>query len=151
MGCLLPVSRTGQERKKDYGDGAREISVSKYYKPKTGLHGMRWTEMLFYKILISVVRDGIKYDSFVIDSNDDLQVLFHCYHQFFEVRTHELIAKFGDVVSNSGGLNRNHQSVIMAATSNSTPVVASSSVSVIAHAAVLVTSPSFAADLIKPR
>ncbi|XP_057763261.1 uncharacterized protein LOC130983091 [Arachis stenosperma] len=108
---------------------------------------MKRVEMQFYRILISVVRDGVKYDSFMIDSDNDLQVLFHCHRQFFEVRTHELLGKFGDVVSISGESNQNHQSVAIATTSSSTHIVASSSVFIIAPATVLVASSSFAADL----
>ncbi|RYR10939.1 hypothetical protein Ahy_B05g079426 [Arachis hypogaea] len=48
---------------------------------------MKRVEKLFYKILIFVAHDGVKYDFFVIDSNKDLQV-----------RTHELFDKLGDVV-----------------------------------------------------
>nr|XP_025647343.1 two pore calcium channel protein 1-like [Arachis hypogaea] len=38
------------------------------------------------------------YDSFIINNNEDLQVLFHCRPQFSDVRTPELLAKFGDVL-----------------------------------------------------
>ncbi|RYR10227.1 hypothetical protein Ahy_B05g078701 isoform B [Arachis hypogaea] len=82
----------------------------------------------------------MKYDSFVIDSDDDLQVLFHCCRQFPEVRTHELLVKLGDVVSSLGGSNRNHQS-------SSTPVIASLSLFVMASARDFVASLSFATDL----
>ncbi|RYR01504.1 hypothetical protein Ahy_B06g080379 [Arachis hypogaea] len=68
---------------------------------KLGLHGVKWVEKLFYKILISVLRDDVKYDSFVINSDEDLQVLFYCRSQFSEVRTLELLAKFVDVVCSS--------------------------------------------------
>ncbi|RYR04489.1 hypothetical protein Ahy_B06g084225 [Arachis hypogaea] len=56
--------------------------------------------------LVSVhYRDGVKYNSFVIESDKDLQVLFHCCRHFLEVRTHEQLAKFGDVVCSLGRLN----------------------------------------------
>ncbi|KAL4276581.1 hypothetical protein AHAS_Ahas20G0221500 [Arachis hypogaea] len=68
---------------------------------------MKRIEKLFYRILISVVCDCVKYNSFEIDRDEDLQVLFHCRPQFSEVRIHELLAKYEDVVCSLGGLNRN--------------------------------------------
>ncbi|XP_057734553.1 uncharacterized protein LOC130949994 [Arachis stenosperma] len=108
---------------------------------------MKWVEKLFYRIPISVLRDDVKYDSFVISSNEDLQVLFHCRLQFSEVRTPELLAKLVDVVSSFGGSNRNPQYSRHPACSNSMPVGASSAVPVIVPEAILVASPSFAANL----
>ncbi|RYR07621.1 hypothetical protein Ahy_B05g075019 [Arachis hypogaea] len=72
---------------------------------KLGLQGMKRVK-LFYRISISVLRDDVKYDSFVIGSDEDLKVLFHYRRQFREVRTPKLLAKFVDVVSSSGGSNR---------------------------------------------
>ncbi|RYR26908.1 hypothetical protein Ahy_B02g061218 [Arachis hypogaea] len=49
---------------------------------KEGIKLTAWHETsgeVIYRISISVVRDGVKYNSFVIDSDDDLQVLFHCH------------------------------------------------------------------------
>ncbi|RYR56697.1 hypothetical protein Ahy_A05g022386 [Arachis hypogaea] len=66
---------------------------------------------------------------------------------FSEVRTPKLLAKFVDVVSSSGGLNRNYQPPATATYSSSRPICASSSVPVIAPKAMLVASLSFAADL----
>ncbi|RYQ86100.1 hypothetical protein Ahy_B10g105768 [Arachis hypogaea] len=63
------------------------------------MQGVKWVEKLFYRISIFVLWDNVKYDSFVIGSDEDLQ--------FFEVRSPEMLAKFVDVVSNLGGLNRN--------------------------------------------
>ncbi|RYR24908.1 hypothetical protein Ahy_B02g058489 [Arachis hypogaea] len=109
---------------------------------------MKQIEKLYYRISIYVVRDGVKYDSFVIGNDDeDLQVLFHCRCQFSEVRIPELFAKFVDMVSSSGGSNQNHQSVPIVASSSSTHVVVSSSLPAIVSAGDLVASPSFAADL----
>ncbi|KAL4343659.1 hypothetical protein AHAS_Ahas11G0100500 [Arachis hypogaea] len=108
---------------------------------------MKWVEKLFYKISTSVVRDDVKYDSFVLDNDKDLQVLFHCCRQFPEMRTHELLAKLGDVVYSSGGSNRNSQFVTILKVSSLMPVSASSFVFVIAPEVVLVASSFFAADL----
>ncbi|XP_020963582.1 uncharacterized protein LOC110265126 [Arachis ipaensis] len=46
-----------------------------------------------FQILIFVLRDDVKYDSFVISSDEDLQVLFHCRWQFSEVRTPDDLSK----------------------------------------------------------
>ncbi|RYR34957.1 hypothetical protein Ahy_A10g050024 isoform B [Arachis hypogaea] len=89
---------------------------------KLGMQCVKRVEKLFYKILIFVLRDDVKYDSFVIGSDEDLQVLFHCRRQFFEVRTPELLAKLVDVVCSSGGSNRNPQPSAMASCSSSMPV-----------------------------
>ncbi|RYR62838.1 hypothetical protein Ahy_A04g020585 isoform E [Arachis hypogaea] len=89
----------------------------------------------------------MKYDSFVIGSDEDLEVLFHCHRQYPEVRTAELLAKLIDVVSNIGGSNRNTQTPGTAAGSSSRHVGASSSVPVIAPQDEPVASPSFTVDL----
>ncbi|RYR43255.1 hypothetical protein Ahy_A08g039682 [Arachis hypogaea] len=51
---------------------------------KVELHSMKHVKKSFYRILISIVRDGVKYNSFVVDSNEDFQVLFYCRRQFSE-------------------------------------------------------------------
>ncbi|RYR07857.1 hypothetical protein Ahy_B05g075333 [Arachis hypogaea] len=68
-------------------------------------------QKLIYHIPISVLGDDAKYDSFIIGSDENLQVLFHCRRQFSEVRTPELLAKLVDVVSSTGGSNRNTQTL----------------------------------------
>ncbi|RYQ96727.1 hypothetical protein Ahy_B08g092586 [Arachis hypogaea] len=114
---------------------------------KLGLQGVKQIEKLFYRIPISVLRDDVKYDSFVIGSDEDLEVMFHCHRQFPEVRTPELLAKLVDVVSSSGSSNRNTQTPCTVAGSNSIPVGASSSVPVIAPQDKQVASPSFVVDI----
>ncbi|RYQ85127.1 hypothetical protein Ahy_B10g104634 isoform C [Arachis hypogaea] len=114
---------------------------------KLRMQGMKWVEKLFYKILIFVLRDDVKYNLLVIGSDKDSQVLFHYHRQFSEVRTLELLAKLVDVVCSLGGLNRNPQPLAMASCSSSILVGVSASVPVIAPEVVLVASPSFAADL----
>ncbi|RYR62593.1 hypothetical protein Ahy_A04g020299 [Arachis hypogaea] len=57
--------------------------------------------MSFTEILIFVLWDDVNYDSFVLGSNEDLEVLIHCH------RTPELLAKLVDVVSSSGGFSQN--------------------------------------------
>ncbi|XP_025672139.1 uncharacterized protein [Arachis hypogaea] len=114
---------------------------------KLGLQGVKRVEKLFYRISISVLRDNVKYDSFVIDSDKDLEVLFHYHRQFLEVKTLKLLAKLVDVVFSSGGSNRNSLPSVMAVCSSSRPIGVSLSLSVIEPEAVLVAFPSFTADL----
>ncbi|XP_016195725.1 uncharacterized protein LOC107636747 [Arachis ipaensis] len=114
---------------------------------KLGLQGVKWVEKLFYRIPISVLQDDVKYDSFVIGSDEDLEVLFHCHRLFSEVRTPELLAKLVDVFSSSGGSNQNTQTLATTTCSSSRPVGGSSSVPVIAPQKMVVASPSFAVDL----
>ncbi|XP_057720025.1 uncharacterized protein LOC130934476 [Arachis stenosperma] len=71
---------------------------------KLGLHSVEWVETLFYRNPIFVLRDDVKYDSFVISCDEDLQVLFHYRRQFPKVRTPKLLAKLVDVVSSSEGV-----------------------------------------------
>ncbi|RYR40840.1 hypothetical protein Ahy_A09g046588 [Arachis hypogaea] len=111
------------------------------------MQGVKRVEKLLYRIPISILRDDVKYNSFVIGSDKDLEVLFQCRRQFSEVRTPELLAKLVDVVSSSGSSNRNPQAPVTAACSSSWPDGASSSVLVIAPEAMYVASTSFAADL----
>ncbi|RYR18506.1 hypothetical protein Ahy_B03g063133 [Arachis hypogaea] len=118
---------------------------------KLGLQDEKRVEKLFYRILISILRDDVKYDLFVLSSDEDLEVLFHCRRQFPEVRTVKLLAKLVDVVFSSGGSNRNPLPSATAADSSSRPIGASSSLPVIEPEAVLVASPSFDADLNRTR
>ncbi|RYQ85432.1 hypothetical protein Ahy_B10g104996 isoform A [Arachis hypogaea] len=99
---------------------------------KLGLQGVKWVEKLFYRISISVLR-----------SDEDLEVLFHYRRKFSEVRTLELLAKLVDVVSNSGGPNRNPQAPATETCSCSRPSGASSFVPMIALETMLVASQSF--------
>ncbi|RYR35786.1 hypothetical protein Ahy_A10g050894 isoform C [Arachis hypogaea] len=66
---------------------------------------------------------------------------------FPEVRTPELLARLVDVVSSSGGSNRNTNTIANPAGSSSRPAVASSSVPVYEPVVQPVASPSFAVDL----
>ncbi|RYR68038.1 hypothetical protein Ahy_A03g014505 isoform D [Arachis hypogaea] len=86
---------------------------------KLGLQGVKRVQKLYYRISIS----------------------------FPEVRTPELLAKLVYVVSNSGGSNRNTQTIGTVASSNSRHVGASSSVPVNAPRDEPVASSSFVVDL----
>ncbi|XP_015935848.1 uncharacterized protein LOC127744199 [Arachis duranensis] len=114
---------------------------------KLGLEGVKRVKKFFYRIPITVLHDTVKYDYFMIGSDEDLQVMFLSRRQFPEVRTPELLAKFVDMVSSSGGSNRNANTIAMAAGSSSRPAVASSSVPVYEAAVQPAASPSFAVDL----
>ncbi|XP_057760855.1 uncharacterized protein LOC130981270 [Arachis stenosperma] len=114
---------------------------------KLGLEGVKRVKKFFYRIPITVLHDTVKYDCFTIGSDEDLQVMFLSRRQFPEVRTPELLAKFVDVVSSSGGSNRNANTIATAAGSSSRPAVASSSVPVYEAAIQPAASPSFAVDL----
>ncbi|XP_015968656.1 uncharacterized protein LOC107492175 [Arachis duranensis] len=113
---------------------------------KLGLDGVKRVKKFFYRIPITVLKDTVKYDCFMIGSDEDLQVMFHCRRQFPEVRTPELLAKLVDVVSSSGGSNRNTNTLATVAGSSSRPAVASS-VPAYEPPAQPVASPSFAVDL----
>ncbi|XP_016199071.1 uncharacterized protein LOC107640035 [Arachis ipaensis] len=91
---------------------------------KLGVCGTKWVKKLFYKILIDVVSTGVRYETFVIGSDEDLQVLFHCRRSFPEVRVTELFAKLEDSVDSSGASAPNPQSTPAGGTSTSMPVVA---------------------------
>ncbi|RYR21743.1 hypothetical protein Ahy_B03g067075 [Arachis hypogaea] len=114
---------------------------------KLGLEGVKRVKKFFYRIPITVLHDTVKYDCFTIGSDEDLQVMFISRRQFPEVRTPELLVKLVDVVSSSGGSNRNANTIAAVAGSSSRPVVASSSVPVYEPAIQLAASPSFAVDL----
>ncbi|RYR54285.1 hypothetical protein Ahy_A06g029548 isoform F [Arachis hypogaea] len=73
--------------------------------------------------------------------------MFLCRQQFPEVRTPELLAKLVNVVSSSGGSNRNTTTLATPAGSSSRPAVASSSVPVYQPVVHVVASSSFAVDL----
>ncbi|RYR38492.1 hypothetical protein Ahy_A09g043539 isoform A [Arachis hypogaea] len=75
------------------------------------------------------------------------RVMFLCRRQFLEVRTPELLARLVDVVSSSGGSNRNATTLATPAGSSSRPAVASSSVPVYQPVVQPAASPSFAVDL----
>ncbi|XP_057761003.1 uncharacterized protein LOC130981419 [Arachis stenosperma] len=114
---------------------------------KLGLDGVKWVKKFFYRISIMVLQDTMKYDYFTIGSDEDLQVMFQCRCQFPEVKTPELLAKLVDVVSSSGGSNRNTTTLATVAGSSSRPAVVFTSVPAYEPLVQPVAFPSFAADL----
>ncbi|XP_057730700.1 uncharacterized protein LOC130946035 [Arachis stenosperma] len=124
-----------------YDDLARSVLK------KLDLEGVKRVNKFFYRIPITVLQDSVKYDSFTIGNDENLQVMFLCRRQFPEVRTPELLAKLVNVVSSSGGSNRNTNTLATVVGFSSRPAVASSSVPAYEPPAPPVASPSFAVDL----
>ncbi|XP_016207205.1 uncharacterized protein LOC107647662 [Arachis ipaensis] len=91
---------------------------------KFGTCRTKWVKKLFYKIQIAVVSTGVRYETFMIGSDEDLQVLFHCRRSFPEVRVPELLAKLEDGVDSSGASAPNPQSTTVGGASTSMPVIA---------------------------
>ncbi|RYR50876.1 hypothetical protein Ahy_A06g025879 isoform F [Arachis hypogaea] len=114
---------------------------------KLGVDGAKRVKKFFYRIPVTVLQNTVKYDCFTINNDVDLQVMFLCRRQFPEVRTPELLAWLVDVVSSSGGSNRNTNTLANPAGSSSRPAVASSSIPVYEPVVQHVASPSFAVDL----
>ncbi|MED6193903.1 hypothetical protein PIB30_023568 [Stylosanthes scabra] len=83
--------------------------------------GRKRLSMIYYRIPISVVAQGVKYGCFSIEADDDLQVLFHYRRQFPEVRTTELFVEMLDPLASSGGSPSNPHSTIVAGPSR--PVI----------------------------
>ncbi|XP_016169258.1 uncharacterized protein LOC107611900 [Arachis ipaensis] len=91
---------------------------------KLAAGGTKWVKKLFYKISIAVVSTGMQYETFVLQTDEDMQVLFHCRRSFPEVRIHELFAKLEHGIDSSGASAPNPQSTTMEGASTSMPVVA---------------------------
>ncbi|RYR67534.1 hypothetical protein Ahy_A03g013938 isoform D [Arachis hypogaea] len=98
---------------------------------KLGLEGVKRVKKFFYRIPTAVLHDTVKFDCSTIGSDEDLQVMFLCRRQFPE----------------SGGSNRNANTIAAVAGSSSRPAVASSSAPVYEPPMQPVASPSFAIDL----
>ncbi|RYR72519.1 hypothetical protein Ahy_A02g006752 isoform G [Arachis hypogaea] len=77
--CIIVSSTTS------YDDLARSVLE------KLGLEGVKRVNKFFYRIPITVLQDSVKYDSFTIGNDEDLQVMFLYRRQFPEVRTPELL------------------------------------------------------------
>ncbi|XP_016195793.1 uncharacterized protein LOC107636830 [Arachis ipaensis] len=123
------------------------LANANIHRALLGLEGVKRVKKFFYRIPTAVLHDTVKFDCSTIGSNEDLQVMFLCRRQFPEVRTPELLAKLVDVVSSSGGSNRNANTIAAVAGSSSRPAVASSSAPVYEPPMQPVASPSFAVDL----
>ncbi|MED6201396.1 hypothetical protein PIB30_094502 [Stylosanthes scabra] len=73
---------------------------------KLGVSGSKRVEKLFYRAPVAVIYEHVKYGSFVVQSDADFDVIFHCWRNLLEVRTTELYAKLEDVVASSGESKR---------------------------------------------
>ncbi|MED6164482.1 hypothetical protein PIB30_090517 [Stylosanthes scabra] len=109
---------------------------------KLGVARSKRVSKLFYRAPVAVVSEHVKYGSFVVQTDADLEVIFHCRRDFPEVRTTELFAKLEDIVASSDGSNPIPPSVHIGGSSSSAPVA-----SVVPVIPPPVASPSFAADL----
>ncbi|MED6112437.1 hypothetical protein PIB30_061739 [Stylosanthes scabra] len=89
---------------------------------KLGVAGSKRVSKLFNKALFAVVSEHVKYGSFVVQSDADLEVIFYCWRDFSEVRMTELYAKLEDIIASSGGSNPNPTSVHIGDSSSSAPV-----------------------------
>ncbi|RYQ88712.1 hypothetical protein Ahy_B09g095749 isoform D [Arachis hypogaea] len=98
---------------------------------KLGVEGVKRVKKFYYRIPTTVLHDTVKYDCFTIGSDEDLQVMFLSRRQFPE----------------SGGSNRNANTIATVAGSSSRPAVASSSIPVYVPVVQPAASPSFAVDL----
>ncbi|MED6204650.1 hypothetical protein PIB30_010767 [Stylosanthes scabra] len=78
---------------------------------RLGLDARKRVSHIFYRVPVAVVSSGVKYDCFSVESDEDLQVLFHCQQQLPEVRTTELYVEIADVGASSGGSNPHPQPI----------------------------------------
>ncbi|MED6203929.1 hypothetical protein PIB30_004059 [Stylosanthes scabra] len=75
-------------------------------KPTTNAKWRYWyllKRLNTYWLKVSVVSESVKYGSFVIGGDEDLQVLFYYRKQFPEVMMIELFAKLKDLITSSSG------------------------------------------------
>ncbi|MED6163977.1 hypothetical protein PIB30_085172 [Stylosanthes scabra] len=72
---------------------------------KLGLDARKRVRNIYYRVPVAVVSSGVKYDCFSVNTDEDLQVLFHYRQQYPEVRTTELYVEIDDVGASSGGSN----------------------------------------------
>ncbi|MED6121967.1 hypothetical protein PIB30_035205 [Stylosanthes scabra] len=91
---------------------------------------------------VAVVSEHVKYESFVVQSDVDLEVIFHSQRNFLEVRTTKLYVKLENIVASSSGSNLNPTSIHIGGYSSAGPIVP-----VVPVILPCVTSLSFAADL----
>ncbi|MED6208877.1 hypothetical protein PIB30_049277 [Stylosanthes scabra] len=85
---------------------------------KLGLDG-RKRVIIYYRIPISVVAQGVKYGCFAVEGDDDLKIMFHCQRQFPEVRTTELFVEIANSLASFGGSAPNPWSINVGGASGS--------------------------------
>ncbi|MED6174099.1 hypothetical protein PIB30_065699 [Stylosanthes scabra] len=109
---------------------------------KLGVARSKRISKLFYRAPVAVLSEHVKYGSFVVQTDVDLEVIFHSRRNFSEVRTTELFVKLEDIVTSSGGSNPIPPSVDIGGSSSSAPVAP-----VVPVIPQPVASPSFTANL----
>ncbi|MED6114390.1 hypothetical protein PIB30_079789 [Stylosanthes scabra] len=109
---------------------------------KLGVARSKRVSKLFYRAPVVVVSEHVKYGSFAVQTDADLDVIFHYRRDFLEVRTTVLYAKFEDIIASSDGSNPNPPSFHIGGSSSSAPVAL-----VVPVIPPSVASPSFTADL----
>ncbi|MED6113843.1 hypothetical protein PIB30_074622 [Stylosanthes scabra] len=109
---------------------------------KLGVARSKRISKLFYRAPVIVLSEHVKYGAFVVQTDADLEVIFHCRRDFSEVRTTELFAKLEDIVASSGVSNPIPPSVDIGGSSSSAPVAP-----VVPVLPPPVASPSFTANL----
>ncbi|MED6214448.1 hypothetical protein PIB30_103238 [Stylosanthes scabra] len=72
---------------------------------KLGLDARKRVRNIYYRVPVAVVSSSVKYDYFSVNTDEDLQLLFHCRQQYPEVRTTELYVDIDDVGASSGRSN----------------------------------------------
>ncbi|MED6176745.1 hypothetical protein PIB30_091181 [Stylosanthes scabra] len=116
--------------------------IEKNLRVELGVARSKHVSKLFYRAPVAVVSEHVKYGSFVVQTDADLEVIFHCRRDFPEVRTTALFAKLEDIIASSGGSNPNPPSVHIGGSSSSAPVAP-----VVPVIPPSVAFPSFACDL----
>ncbi|MED6185116.1 hypothetical protein PIB30_053899 [Stylosanthes scabra] len=89
---------------------------------KLGVARSKRISKLFYRAPVAVVSEHVKYGSFVVQTDADLEAIFHCRSDFPVVRTTELFAKLEDIVASSSRSNSIPPSVDIGGSSSSEPV-----------------------------
>ncbi|MED6217509.1 hypothetical protein PIB30_018319 [Stylosanthes scabra] len=95
----------------------RLADLQRSIQRKICANGRKRLGMIYYRIPISVVAQGVKYGCFAIEADEDLQVLFHCRRQFPEVRITKLFVEMLAPLVSSGGSAPNPHSANVAGSS----------------------------------
>ncbi|MED6121024.1 hypothetical protein PIB30_026241 [Stylosanthes scabra] len=65
------------------GTSLAELQAS--IERRLGLNVRKRVSHIFYRVPVAVLSSGVKYDCFSVESDEDLQVLFHCRQQLGRV------------------------------------------------------------------
>ncbi|MED6158818.1 hypothetical protein PIB30_036326 [Stylosanthes scabra] len=97
----------------------RLVDLQRSIQRRICRHGRKRLGMIYHRIPIFVMAQGVKYGCFAIEADEDLQVLFHCRRQFLDVRTTELFVEMLDPLASSGGFAPNPHFVVVVVASRS--------------------------------